>query len=394
MRPINHQVSMVLKLSLIALALNLAACAGTRKAVNEGDPEDFVWPLPPDPPRIQFVKSVHSEMEIGRKRSLAQRIFEGIFGRAPLRALKKPLAVHTDQSGRVLVVDTGWRKVLIFDFQNKSLQILGNKGKGRLLNPLGVTTDDLGRIYVTDAGGQRVMIYDANGKYLTAFGGQGVLVRPSGIAVNSKLGDGLPPIVYVVDTWAHQIKAFNSRTGNLLLTIGKSGKKPQNGNGLIEGTLDQAWNRGDGEGEFRFPTQIAIGPDGRLYVVDTLNFRVQIFTPNGKFVKTFGQVGNLPGNLYRPKGIGLDSEGHIYVSDAAFSNVQIFDRDGKLLLHFGSFGSGLADLRLPAGMYIDEQDQVYVVDQFNNRIQIYQYLSGTPTKEKELITTKKGGEKP
>jgi DNA-binding beta-propeller fold protein YncE len=125
-----------------------------------------------------------------------------------------------------------------------------------------------------------------------------------------------------------------------------------------------------------------------LYVVDTLNFRVQIFTPNGKFIKTFGEIGNLPGNFYRPKGIGLDSEGHIYVSDASFSNVQIFDQDGRLLLSFGAFGSGLADLRLPAGLYINEHDQIYVVDQFNNRIQVYQFLGAKPVREKDLITKK------
>jgi DNA-binding beta-propeller fold protein YncE len=311
-------------------------------------------------------------MDVGRKRPFAQRMFESIFGRAPLRALKKPLAVHTDQSGRVLVVDTGWRKILIFDFKNNSLEILGTKGRGRLLNPLGVTTDELGRIYVTDAGGQRVMVYDASGEFLNAFGGRESFIRPSGIAVNSKLGR-----IYVVDTWAHQIKVLESKTGDFLFTIGKNGEKPSQ---IIEGALDQTWNRSNGEGEFRFPTGIALGPDGRLYVVDTLNFRIQIFTPDGKFVKAFGEVGNIPGNFYRPKGIGLDSEGHIYVSDAAFNNIQIFDGDGQLLLHFGSFGSGLADLRLPAGMYVSEQDQVYVVDQFNNRIQVYQYLGGKPTK--------------
>ncbi|MFQ5771056.1 MAG: hypothetical protein ACE5HX_11005, partial [bacterium] len=254
------------------------------------------------------------------------------------------------------------------------------KGKGRLLNPLGVTTDHLGHIYVTDAGGQRVMVYEANGKFLRAFGGKGILERPSGIAVNSKLGK-----IYVVDTWAHQVKVFDRNSGKLLFTIGKKGQKPSQ---IIDGALDQTWNRGKGEAEFRFPTQIAIGPDGRLYVVDTLNFRVQIFTPLGEFVKAFGEVGNLPGTFFRPKGIGLDSEGHIYVSDAAFSNVQIFDREGQLLLYFGSFGSGLADLRLPAGLYIDKQDQICVVDQFNNRIQVYQYLGSTPRKEKDLITEK------
>ncbi len=369
---------------ILALTLNLMACGGTRGRMNAGDAEEFVWPLPPDPPKIQYVKSIHSELDVGRKRSLAKRIFESIFGRGPLRALKKPISVHADKSGRLFVADTGWRKVLIFDYKNKSLDILGSRGKGRTLNPLGVTTDNSGRIFVADAGGQRIMVYDTNGKFLTAFGGKNILERPSGIAVNSKLNR-----VYVVDTWAHQVKAFDCNSGSLLFVIGR---KKQKSDKIIEGALDQTWNRGSAEAEFRFPTQITIGPDGRLYIVDSLNHRIQILSSDGKFEKSFGKVGNVPGTFYRPKGIGLDSEGNIYVTDAAFSNVQIFDKNGSLLLSFGSFGAGLANLRLPAGMYIDQQDQVHVVDQFNNRIQVYQFLGSEPIKDKDLITKKKGGE--
>jgi DNA-binding beta-propeller fold protein YncE len=319
-------------------------------------------------------------MDVGWKRSLAQKIFESFFGRPPLRALKKPLSVHADALGRVLVVDSGWRKVLVFDFDKELLGIIGDKGRGLLLNPLGVTTDERGRIYVTDAGGKRVLVYNSEGNFLTAFGGRNQLVRPAGIAVNSTLG-----LVYVVDTWAHQIKVFGRDTGNLLFTIGRQAERPVD---LIEGALDQTWNRGDGDAEFRFPTWIAIGVDGQLYVVDTMNFRVQILAPNGKFIRKFGEPGNWPGSFFRPKGIGLDSEGHIYVADAAFNNVQIFDQEGRLLLNFGTFGSGLADLRLPAGLYVDPQDRIYVVDQYNHRVQVYQYLGGKPRKGEEQIAGK------
>ena len=305
-------------------------------------------------------------MDVGRKISLAERIFEAIFGRPTLIALKKPLAVHADKFGRILVVDTGWRKVLVFDFKSHRIDFIGQSGSGLLLNPIGITTDDRGRIFVTDAGGSRVMVYDYDGRFIKAFGGKKWLLRPAGIAVNSKAD-----VAYVCDTWAHQIKVFYIKNGKLLLTIGKKGKKAAS---KPEGVYDEFWNRGDGDGEFRFPTQIAIDPEGRLYVVDAMNFRVQVLAPNGKFIRKFGKLGNVPGSFFRPRGIGLDSDGHIYVSDAAFNNVQIFDQTGKLLLAFGSFGVGKANLRLPAGLYIDKKDNIYVVDQLNNRVQVYRYL--------------------
>jgi DNA-binding beta-propeller fold protein YncE len=369
----------------VFFVLGVCACGGSRRLSQSEEDKELVWPLPPDPPRIRYLKSIHSEMDVGRKRSLAQRIYEGIFGRSPLRSLKKPLSVHIDQSGRVLVVDTGWRKVLIFDFANRRLDILGKSGKGRLLNPLGVTTDKNGRIYVSDAGGYRIMIYNADGSFVNAFGGKDALLHPAGIAVNPELGR-----IYVVDTWAHQIKAFKE-SGELDFVIGKTGE-PQDHHEIAEGTLDQVWNRGKGEGEFRFPTHLALDAEGNLYVVDTMNFRVQIFSAEGKFLRAFGEVGRMPGNLYRPKGIGLDGDGHVYVSDASFSNVQIFNQVGDLLLNFGTFGSGLSDLRLPAGLYVDQMDQIYVVDQSNNRVQVYQYLRSEPEKEteKQIITHKEG----
>ena len=294
MNRLSGCIGIVLKPCLLVFFLSLVACSGTRRN-NAGDIEDYVWPLPPEQPRIKFIKSIHSEMDVGRKRSFAQRIFETIFGRVTLRALKKPLTVHTDRTGRVLIVDTGWRKVLIFDFDNNKVDFQGKGGRGRLLNPLGVTTDEKDNIYVSDAGGNRIMVYDAQGSFLTAFGGKDVLLRPAGIAVNPELNR-----VYVVDTWAHQVKAFDRDTGDLLLTIGKDENKPEDPKQLIEGALDLTWNRGDGEQAFRFPTYIAIDSEGKLYIVDTLNFRVQIFSPDGEFITSIGEIGNLPVNFYRP----------------------------------------------------------------------------------------------
>ncbi len=350
------------------LAAFCLSCAGSRKG-PELKPEDFVWPLPPAEPKIQFVRSIHSELELGeRQLTLAQKIFETFFGRPRLRALKKPLNVYVDAGRLLYVTDSHWRKVLIFDFEQKKLDVLGRSGRGRLLNPLGVTTDDHGFIYVTDAGGQRIVVYNPDRTFKTAFGGKDLLVRPSGIAVNSKLN-----LIYVVDTWAHQIKVFDRNEFKLIFTIGRQEKE---GEKISEGSLDHTWNRSTDPGEFNFPTNIAIDAQGNIYIVDTMNFRVQVLDPKGHFLLTFGKIGNVPGCFSRPKGIALDSEGHIYVTDAAFNNIQIFDKEGKLLLYFGNFGSGLADLRLPAGMFIDKDDRIYVADQLNHRIQVYHYLGG------------------
>jgi hypothetical protein len=88
-------------------------------------------------------------------------------------------------------------------------------------------------------------------------------------------------------------------------------------------------------------------------VSDTGNFRVQEFTPDGRFVRKLGEVGTSFGKFARPKGIALDREGRIFVVDAAFQNVQIFNNDGQLLTYFAGPGVGPGELYLPTDISID-----------------------------------------
>ncbi len=93
---------------------------------------------------------------------------------------------------------------------------------------------------------------------------------------------------------------------------------------------------------------------------------------SGAFQYSIGQIGDGPGDLFRPKGIGIDSEGHIYVVDGNRSQVQVFDRSGQLLYYFGN-GSGFGEFQMPAGLFIDHNDRIYVVDSYNRRVQVFRY---------------------
>jgi DNA-binding beta-propeller fold protein YncE len=138
--------------------------------------------------------------------------------------------------------------------------------------------------------------------------------------------------LYVTDVLHHQVHVLDKRTGTLLFVFGKAGS---------------------GEGELFHPTNIALGPDGDLYVSETSNFRVQRFTQDGKPVRSYGSVGSTPGSFARPKGIAIDRNGLMYVADAAFENVQLFDSLGKLLLFFGQQGEPEDRMHLPSGLSID-----------------------------------------
>ena len=330
--------------SLLALSFSLIiGCATVRK------PPEIVWPLPPDPPRIKYVKSI-SKVEDIQERSVFTWIKEMIIGKDPTARLGKPYAVHA-RNGRIYVADSAWKKVLVFDTEKHDFFVLGLEGPGVLAKPLGVTTDSQGRIYVTDTLQNRAVVYDRDGNFLFAMGEAGRFDQPVGIAIHEPLKR-----IYIVDTRKHNVSVFDME-GRFLFDFG---------------------GRGTEDGKLNFPTNISIDKEGKVYIMDTFNFRVQIFDPDGKLLNKFGGVGTGLGQFSKPKGIGVDSEGHIYVTDAAFNNVQIFNQQGQLLLFFGEFGNRPWQFWLPAGLYIDEKDQIYVADQYKKKINIYQYLPEKP----------------
>lgn len=335
-----------------ALVPLLASCAAPqRKPTPSKESVEYVWPPPPEKARIKYIRSYRAKTDVEAEAgpSLADTILGEAKKKRVIRLLK-PYGVYADKDGRVLVADTGWGKVLVFDAANNKFSMWGEEGKGGLVRPLGITGDSSGRYYVTDGAEKRVVVMDHDGRFLSAMGRKGELGNPVGIALNEKLGQ-----VYVVDSKLHRIAVFSLKDGTLIKTIGKRGKEP---------------------GEFNFPTNIAIDSQGHLYVVDGANFRIQVLDPDGKYLSSIGKIGDGPGMFARPKGVAVDSDGHVYVTDAAFNNFQIFKRDGKLLLYVGVIGIKPGEFWLPAGIYIDAKDRLYVADQYNFRVQVFQYLTG------------------
>ncbi len=320
------------KLAFLFGVLLLLGCAPKKKE------EVFVWPPPPEKPRVVYLGSYRGEADFKRF-----DLLEALLGEKKIKIeLFKPYGVWAKDE-KIYVADTAFNAIFIFDLKEKKVKLIGG-----FMGLIDVEGDSEGRIWASDAKAGIVYALNEEGRVLMGIG-RGILKRPTGLAIDEKRRR-----IYVVDTAEHNVKVFSLDSGKHLFTIGR---------------------RGTGNGEFNFPTNIAVDRrTGNIVVVDTLNFRVQIFDSEGRFIRKFGSPGNRPGNLYRPKGVGVDSDGNIWVADAAFDNFQIFDQNGRLLLFVGGPGSGPGRFHLPAGLYIDEKDRVYVVDQFNRRVQVFQYI--------------------
>jgi len=136
---------------------------------------------------------------------------------------------------------------------------------------------------------------------------------------------------------------------------------------------DRFGRRGEQPGEFNYPTALAFAGDGSLFVVDQINARVQIFSPDGEYLETLGGRGTGYGQFVRPKDIAIDALDYVYVTDGAFNNVQIFNRDLELLTFVGRGGNGPGEFQVPGGVAANEQGFA-VVDQLGKRVQIFRYL--------------------
>ena len=348
---------------MLLLPLLLAGCAGTPPSAPQ---EPVPFPPPPEPARYFYERSVFGTGDVqgSSDEDRLRVLLTGSSGKAgTLFAKPFDVAVHR---GRVFVSDTVLNAVFALDFPTHHTFLIGKQGDaGDLGKPLGIAVDGAGNLYVVDNGLKRVAVYDRDGRFRGAFGGRDVLDRPTGIAVSR---DGSR--AYVVDVGGvrsenHTVHVFDPRDGRLLHAIGSRGKGP---------------------GELNLPRDVALGPDGLLYVSDGGNFRVQVFTPEGRFVRAWGEPGMRYGQFSRPKGIATDTEGKVYVVDAAFGNFQIFGAEGRLLLFIGrrSERNGPGVFMLPAGVDVDEDGRVYVIDQYYRKLEILR-PAGLPADKGTLV---------
>jgi sugar lactone lactonase YvrE len=279
------------------------------------------YPGAPAAPRIQHLVTLSSERDLRPPRSGLADFVAGNASKGYVLAQPYGAALH---DGKLFVADTGAPGLAVFNLASQRLALQTGAGGGRMIRPINVSIDSDGTRYVADMGAERVLMYGRDDHFERALGNKGQF-RPTDVAI---AGNRL----YVVDIKNHQVQVLDKSSGQVLFTIGKAGSGP---------------------GELFQPTNVAIGPDGDVYVTETGNFRVQRFTRDGAHVRFYGQQGNLPGDFARPKGLAVDRQGRIYVGDAAIQNVQIFENDGRLLMDFGRPIEGLDGLNLPAAVRLD-----------------------------------------
>ena len=224
--------------------------------------------------------------------------------RTPDLNVDGPSGLTVDHS-RLLVADTHFYRILIYDLNGQLLTQLGDGVQGttpgRFGYPTDVVTDKAGNYYVAEYGeNDRIQVFSPEGKWLRQWGGHGYapgeFLRPRALAMDDA------ERIYVADSCNHRIQVFDT-SGKLLKSWG---------------------TRGDQPGQMSYPYDLSIGPDGYLYVCEYGNARVQKFTLDGKSVGLWGGPGREPGRLNNPWALAVDGDGAVSVIDSNNHRVQRF----------------------------------------------------------------------
>ncbi|MDX8412954.1 MAG: NHL repeat-containing protein [Mariprofundales bacterium] len=242
-----------------------------------------------------------------------------------------------------------------------NVQTWGQKGsaKGEFNEPFDVAVDQHGFVYVTDVRNKRVQKFTENGDFVLAFG-QKMFEKPSGIAIAA---DGT---VWVTDYDLDRIFHFDNR-----------------------GRLIAAWGEeGDQDGAFASPVDVAVNSAGLVYVVDQYHHRIQQFSADGHFIRSWGRQGKVnivrsalnfliaddhQGEFYYPSRIAIGTDDHLYISDGYNNRVQVFDADGHFLRGMGGLGLWGGRFRVASGIAIGADGSLFVADFYNNRIQHFDH---------------------
>jgi DNA-binding beta-propeller fold protein YncE len=273
---------------------------------------------------VQFLVSFRGAEGVEKKPSSFRAFVLGQPRDDDRREVRRPFGLAV-REGVVYVCDAAANLVARFDFRARSYRILGTGGLGKLRKPVTVAIDEAGLKFVADTLRQQVVVFGPDDAYVNAFSlpDSG---KPVDVAVR---GNEL----YVLDNdKTPQVVVLDRTSGRVLRTFGSLGAE---------------------EGQFNLPSAIAIGPTGDVFVSDTLNFRIQRLTREGKVVWARGQAGRRLGEFGRPKGIAVGPDGVIYVAEAAMELVQMFSPEGQILMHLGGPGDAPGALTLPATVAVD-----------------------------------------
>ncbi len=256
-----------------------------------------------------------------------------------------------------LAVDSVNHHVFVSDSWNNRVEELSETGEriaeighGDFNYPNQLALDSEGNLWVANGGDHDVVEFNSEGHYVRSITGKGAeaeLDCPSGVAIGP--GGNL----WVLDECKDRVVEIDPATEEAVMpAIGK---------------------RGEGPKEFEYPEGLALAVSGGtcdVWVSDFANSRLQEFKcSNGEFVREVGSRGSGPEKLYNPDGVAIGSEGNVFVSDWFNMRLDVYSPEGKFIETIGYTSPGEGQIELPGQSVGVPDGQMWVTDRSLGRIE-------------------------
>ena len=331
------QKGLLLFLVKIGVCAALTACS-TAPAPPPAIDANRVWPAPPYQPTLKFLGVFSSENNFA----------EGPCdpGSGQFEKLKYPISSWPMGGDKILVVERTPPDLKVIDFPERKVYPLFEQERP-FSEPVDLAGDRDGNLYIADRKGQQVLVISRSLKPVRVIGTALELKALEKLALDAKSG-----VLYLTDSFRNEGFAFD-REGTLLFRFGA---------GLLAK-----------------PHGLAIHPNGNLYVADTGNARIRIFSPQGVYLEDFpiGQQ-RFPSPLKKPWDLAFDSRGNLHIIDPGLDLLLTCKDDGEILLATGTSkrkDDHLLGFHQPVDIHIDSSGQVFIADCNNFRLSVWQLIA-------------------
>lgn len=206
----------------------------------------------------------------------------------------------------------------------------------------GVAVDSRDRVYVFNRSAHPMMVFDRAGKLLSDWG-EDFIKDAHGIYI------GNDDSLFLVDR-IPQVAMKVTLQGKKLFEMGNRDKPSDTGYTQESPTVKQA------AGPFHHPTDLQVAPNGEIYISDGYrNARVHKFSADGKLLFSWGEPGNGPGQFHLVHSVWEARNGRVYVADRQNNRIQVFTPNGRYIDHWDGFLQ-------PCKIFVDKDDIMYVAE--------------------------------
>ena len=250
-------------------------------------------------------------------------------------------AVATNSEGHIFLFRRAAPMLCEFDAKGKFVRSIGD---GLFTHPHGLRIDREGNLWTTDDGSHVVLKLSPSGDVLMVLGrlnnaaeADWLFNRPADVAFDKE------GAIYVADGYGNSRVVKFDREGKFVKSWGKYGSAP---------------------GEFNLPHTIVIDDDGKVYVGDRENMRIQVFDTEGHILAEWRDIGY-------PYGLFLGADHHIWMADGGFDRVVELDQNGRIIGAMGRPGHGPGQFAWAHFLAVTQDGKIIVADVLNWRFQVF-----------------------